>query len=124
MRNVDTLRRILRFDSQAALTHSRLKDGVASLAYGASSADIQTCSIGPGCWCGAGRAFISFSLTSVRERSAGSGATVTVAPRRRCRVPCYRHARLPALHYGVSPLGPLFRETGRTSFHFAPIQAG
>src|SRR5262249_20970324 len=24
----------------------------------------------------------------------------------------------------VSPLGPLFRETGRTSFHFAPIQAG
>jgi hypothetical protein len=39
------------------------------------------------------------SLTHVRERSAGT-ALVTTGTFWRCRVPLYRHARLPALHRG------------------------
>src|SRR4051812_16026033 len=40
------------------------------------------------------------------------------------RLPRDRQARRRRSTGGVSPLGPLFRETGRTSFHFAPIQVG
>src|SRR3954454_11619673 len=39
-----------------------------------------------------------------------------------CRVTGRRASRRSTC--GVSPLGPLFRETGQTSFHFASIQAG
>ena len=39
------------------------------------------------------------SLTHVRERSAGT-ALITSGTFWRCRVPCDRHARLPALHRG------------------------
>ena len=49
---------------------------------------------------------------------------VAWAPHGAC-VPCDRHARrFRRSTCGVSPLGPLFRETGQTSFHFASIQAG
>src|SRR5215211_3788987 len=51
-------------------------------------------------------------------------AQVTLAPYDGARVPCDRHARLPALHRWRFSSRAALPGTGRTSFHFAPIQAG
>ena len=59
----------------------------------------------------------------MRERSAVQ-RYVSLAPLRGAarRVTGTRASRRSTC--GVSPLGPLFRETGQTSFHFASIPAG
>jgi hypothetical protein len=51
-------------------------------------------------------------------------AQVTWAPYDGARVPCDRHARLPALHRWRLSARAALPGSGRTSFHFAPIQAG